>query len=1553
MSEPVPEKVVRTESFVAASAGRPVSALKLDTEFNGTNAALNATIDFVRQAVRDDGKIKSTALDTTQFTGPAGPVGPSGPNGPAGPAGPSGPSGAVGPAGPSGAVGPAGPAGPTGPAGGTTPPPPVATNTTAPAINTTGKIGSGQTATDGVWANAVTIERRWTVGGIQVALTPSYVPANGDNTLALVRQERATDSAGVVSAWVSSAPVTVTYNVAVVTTPPSITPNGGVIGTIFTLALGAATNAAVATIEVFRLDAVSKIGQLAGLNWNSTGSPGAGALTLQVRYTNSGGFVLSAPVTVNLGVGNIRQQVEGLRDRSTPNGRTSTLPLKVPGVDALPTGWSLSGNLVNVNSPFSGPIQDWDFRDKNLVINTPVDAIRQCLFGETSPSGLFQALSVPPGGRVSVLEYNGVLGLFNEKGEGIAFTQKFTGSGASTVIGEIPLIQFNRFEGLTSDCIKVFGSSDAVVGQTIQWNYFGAPANLPQFAPLAWNAGTTYAAGAYVQDLSRNSRGMISLVNGNLNNLVPTTTTSNAFWNVLDPHADAITTNAAIGKLLITHNLFDWLEDPEGPLGPYFGQGRNNCVRISRNTGTSSPIDRIDVVENVMRYGITQNSSAIQVADGGQPNFNGPIFFVGNWIDQNAGGIYFHPSTNGLVNGWTNNFDAATGALIAAPTLRGAGAAPGNTALPVLSGDLTAGSTLTCSPGTWTGTATITFAYQFTLDGVSVGANSSTNTFVTDGSAVGKQPGCIVTASNGIGSATATAAPLGQVTSLTVTVDSASLKFPDGNMLATSSGNPAYLADAAIWAPAGSEIFGASAGAFAIMVEIPWEQIAMTSAQYMQVFGNVSNTGTNSGTIGLQVQRGSTDQQAFNLLFKLRDFAGVALSGTIPVTKNQRRLLCVFRYEGAALVFEAYHRGVLVGSVTPVMGAFAATRLRSQLLYGAVGSGTGDAFFSSASAFGFIGSIAWFGYHNTGLSSTNCQNMSQGVDPLTEVAASGWRVYRRLIDTAIASLTKPAGATGDATAPLIVYNTRGLAFRNGSDIVPVRSGANWISHDTVMDGKPFARVLGNTTGRIFLSGRANGLTGLVEARVFDALTGVIQKNWTTVIGSTIAAGIWSGYIDAPPCVGWGHIDVRPASTPALVSRLRVRTGVGLIFGIMGQSQVARGFQYPVAGAVTGAPALSVTDVPTPAGQDYGIISTPVSLERPYNGSLAGVANMIASYTTEPVMIVNLAKSGASTANLQNDADTFWNWAELEAVLTQACGVFAERRISALVLDWLTAFAGNVNLASNGIIGNNLQPLFDGTFAAGATTYPVNHFLRDGLTFPASTTFVVTPPSRNMDTALGPVDASGVSSTTQNHASGRAQWVAYAAAQGFTLGPYTDDLDLGSDGGLGGGGPHPNVLRFEGGPRHMIRKVIGALWGMNIKRKTNPNLAGATRSAGGAIFTIFPNLPNGGVLQTAWGFKAIAVPAGETAVQGFEVQNGGTGAWSRSGFSAVISGGSVVLTKTSGAWLANTNVRYNANGPLDYGTSLTTSFIYNGALYESGIEESGLGLPLAGLWTATV
>ncbi len=79
---------------------------------------------------------------------------------------------------------------------------------------------------------------------------------------------------------------------------------------------------------------------------------------------------------------------------------------------------------------------------------------------------------------------------------------------------------------------------------------------------------------------------------------------------------------------------------------------------------------------------------------------------------------------------------------------------PWNTAPPTVSGTVATGQTLTCSPGSWGGDATINYTYQWQHTSTNI-PSATASTYVVSSSYVGETLKCVVTASNGQGSAVA------------------------------------------------------------------------------------------------------------------------------------------------------------------------------------------------------------------------------------------------------------------------------------------------------------------------------------------------------------------------------------------------------------------------------------------------------------------------------------------------------------------------------------------------------------------------------------------------------------------------------------------------------------------------------------------------------------------------------------------------------------------------------------------------------------------------------
>lgn len=387
----------------------------------------------------------------------------------------------------------------------------------------------------------------------------------------------------------------------------------------------------------------------------------------------------------------------GLRSGATPNGRTSTAPLKVIGVDALPFGMSISERRVVVTTPQT-IIENWDFTGYTLDVRAKVRAVTQCVFGDGDRTDLFFYINGNSAGGIRDLSFCTFTGRGDHLAAGAAINCKTNGTGLDVTAFEIDLMQRLRFVDTGYDAIKAAGSTHWN-GQRIEWCYFGPPKNLPN-TPVDWNNSTTYALGFCVTD-PVSGWFYVSKVADNVGNALPpgpSKVAENDFWQGIDPHADILTTVASINRTSVRNCLLDWTDTLPGQ--PVIGNqgGVNNSLRLVRNTGTDLVLDDVLLENLICMHGPSNPSFPVHVLDNGLGNWNGPVIFRNVSLMPNFGGAFYHPDTNGEVDFWINT----TGAAPTGANTVDAAAAPAWATAPGLTGTAS-GATLTATVGSATG----------------------------------------------------------------------------------------------------------------------------------------------------------------------------------------------------------------------------------------------------------------------------------------------------------------------------------------------------------------------------------------------------------------------------------------------------------------------------------------------------------------------------------------------------------------------------------------------------------------------------------------------------------------------------------------------------------------------------------------------------------------------------------------------------------------------------------------------------------------------------------
>lgn len=165
-------------------------------------------------------------------------------------------------------------------------------------------------------------------------------PAIGDDRIHVVRWKAVNSSADNGGHGAYSSPAIVTLpeldNDPVFLSQPSLGGSSFTEGDVLTLSLGTGMgdNSVTASIEYFRLGATSKLPELSGLDWDSSGEA-TGTIYFRTRLTDdvTGAFTLSSEIIAGLGVAG-----------GTGVDTTSTWA----GLRSLISGWALSGGIRQV-----------------------------------------------------------------------------------------------------------------------------------------------------------------------------------------------------------------------------------------------------------------------------------------------------------------------------------------------------------------------------------------------------------------------------------------------------------------------------------------------------------------------------------------------------------------------------------------------------------------------------------------------------------------------------------------------------------------------------------------------------------------------------------------------------------------------------------------------------------------------------------------------------------------------------------------------------------------------------------------------------------------------------------------------------------------------------------------------------------------------------------------------------------------------------------------------------------------------------------------------------
>lgn len=201
--------------------------------------------------------------------------------------------------------------------------------------------------------------------------------------------------------------------------------------------------------------------------------------------------------------------------------------------------------------------------------------------------------------------------------------------------------------------------------------------------------------------------------------------------------------------------------------GQHEGYDARRIDRMSGSVGLTPPVTPVSPPAVTATPTITGSTTLGSVLSCSQGTWNGsPTGYAYQWKrdGSNVSGETTNTHTivaadqgHGLSCTVTaNNSAGSASSTTSSTSVPAAAGSPVNSALPVVTGTATVGSVLTCSQGTWSNTPT-SYAYQWKRDGTAI-SGQTTNTHTVVAADQGHTLTTSVTATNVVGSATATTA---------------------------------------------------------------------------------------------------------------------------------------------------------------------------------------------------------------------------------------------------------------------------------------------------------------------------------------------------------------------------------------------------------------------------------------------------------------------------------------------------------------------------------------------------------------------------------------------------------------------------------------------------------------------------------------------------------------------------------------------------------------------------------------------------------------------------
>lgn len=553
------------------------------------------------------------------------------------------------------------------------------------------------------------------------------------------------------------------------------------------------------------------------------------------------------------------------------------------------------------------------------------------------------------------------------------------------------------------------------------------------------------------------------------------------------------------------------------------------------------------------------------------------------------------------------------------------------------------------------------------------------------------------------------------------------------------------------------------------------------------------------------------------------------------------------------------------------------------------------------------------------------QGIALGDSPLDIVAVGNRRLWLPLASGGALDLT----ATSSKPALINGLSQKGTVYPGSS--LKRQSQAKHFAiarqPDPLLCPLPYKK----TKATVYLPYAFNGVSGSIEMRVQDTDGAIVGTDWQvvgTIPGSGSSGGITITLPAHPNDKGMRlTFRVSDGLGGYIYHRINSDVVVCLAGELMGQSELTvainKGNVLALSWADGNEGRYSYLVGMNWANNLPYILRSRYSVSRDRRDGVILLTRHLRRDTSKPLALIDSTLSGTSIFDLLDDAQTGRQWADLVAGVSPlaARDSLGRRLVSATALMW-EAFFSRTDWC-----GQALRPLVlglesvDQGAGAGAKIAQgdINHSLYDNEEFSLERKLVVMPANRSA--ASNPAS---YSATTDESSKAVTRADMRNNAQGV-LASIMVGVESTNHAIVAQTDAHPSHYRLTG-MVPFTRAVADSLAiGLGLKTKKGP-YAFTSYAWGGTNATVIATVDGnvagaeldveGNLFASSYGASPVAAIG--QAVEGWEVQDGGAGAWTKDGFSAVVSGTrTATITKTTGTWAAGTKFRFHPGAPAQY------------------------------------